>query len=106
MTYATKNSLVQFQDIYPGLGSHITLYMLESFGSIVKLKSPYPAQEIQVQIWTNTLNKFNSEGLWSAINLDYQTQEEPDIYIFQQYCCQFKRVQIHLSQSFFKLVLY
>ncbi|MBD2195141.1 MULTISPECIES: dual specificity protein phosphatase family protein [Calothrix] len=83
MSYSSTNSLVQFQEIYPSLGSQLTLYMLESFAATVKLKSPYPAAEIQVQIWTNTLNKFNSEGLWSAIDLEYTNRDETDTYMFQ-----------------------
>ncbi|MBW4563208.1 MAG: dual specificity protein phosphatase family protein [Mojavia pulchra JT2-VF2] len=77
------NYFVHIQEIYPPLGAYITLYMLESFGTTVKIKSQYQAQEIKIQIWTNALNKFNSEGFWHAIDLDYQSQEEKDTYIFQ-----------------------
>lgn len=59
MSSTSTISLVHMQDVYPHINSCITLYMLESFGTMVKLKSQYLAQEIRVQIWTNALNKFN-----------------------------------------------
>jgi hypothetical protein len=36
--------LVQLKELHPPLNSHLTLYMLENFGSMVKLSSPCPAQ--------------------------------------------------------------
>ncbi len=76
-------SLVRFKEIHPPLNSHLTLYMLENFGARVKLKSKYPAQQLRVQLWTNALNKLNSEGNWHGIDLSYQCQESQDILIFQ-----------------------
>lgn len=70
----SKLSIAHIQDIYPPLNTHFRLYMLENFGATVKLSSPYPASELRVQLWTNALTKFNSEGDWHAIALPYQPQ--------------------------------
>ena len=83
MAPETANSLVQLLEIHPPLNSNLTLYMLEKFGTTIKLKSSYPAQNLRVQIWTNALNKFNSEGDWHPIDLSFQDQETKDIFIFQ-----------------------
>ncbi len=56
--------------------------MLETFGASVKLVSTYSPDEICVQLWTNTLNKFNSEGNWHPIELSYQSTESENNYIF------------------------
>ena len=74
---------MQFKEIHPPLNSIVTLYMLETFGASVKLFSPYSPEEIGVQLWTNTLNKFNSEGNWHPIELPYQFTESENTYIFQ-----------------------
>ena len=70
-----ENLVVQFQEIHPSINSHLTLYMLETFGASVKLISQYSPDDLRVQLWTNTLNKFNSEGNWHPIELSYQSQE-------------------------------
>ncbi|MGK7948524.1 MAG: dual specificity protein phosphatase family protein [Xenococcaceae cyanobacterium] len=74
---------MQFKQIHPPLNSIVTLYMLETFGASVKLVSTYSPDEIWVQLWTNTLNKFNSEGNWHPIELSYQSSESENTYIFQ-----------------------
>ncbi|MGV2827667.1 dual specificity protein phosphatase family protein [Myxosarcina sp. GI1(2024)] len=56
---------------------------LETFAASVKIISPYSPEQLKVQLWTNTLNKFNSEGNWQAIELPYQARESDNIYIFQ-----------------------
>jgi protein-tyrosine phosphatase len=83
MVQNSNLSLVQIQDIYPSLHSHITLYMLENFGATVKLLSPHPPQDLIVQIWTNALTKFNSEGDWHSINLIYTPEESQQVSVFQ-----------------------
>ncbi len=83
MVFEKENSLIQLLEINPALNSHSTLYMLEKFGATIKLKSPYPAQDLKVQIWTNALNKLNSEGNWHPIDLSCQAQTIKDIFIFQ-----------------------
>lgn len=83
MTHNSNLTLVQIKELSPPLNAHLTLYMLEHFGATVKLSSTYPAQELRVQLWTNTLNKFNSEGDWHPIDLAYQKSESNDTYIFQ-----------------------
>ena len=83
MATISDNSLVQLKEIHPPLNSHLTLYMLENFGATVKLSSPYPAQDLIVQLWTNTLNKVNSEGYWHPLNLPYQSQESNQTLVFQ-----------------------
>ena len=83
MASETENSLLQILEIHPPLNSYLTLYMLEKFGTTIKLKSPYPAQELRVQIWTNALNKFNSEGDWHPIALSYQDLETKETLSFQ-----------------------
>jgi protein-tyrosine phosphatase len=75
--------LVQLKELHPPLNSHLTLYMLENFGSMVKLSSPCPAQQLRVQIWTNALTKLNSEGDWHGYDLEYQSQQSQDTFIFQ-----------------------
>ena len=67
---------MQFKEIYPSLNSIQTLYMLETFGASVKLVSTYAPDEIYVQLWTNTINKFNSEGEWHSIELPYRATDE------------------------------
>lgn len=83
MANDSEFSLVQLKDIYPPLNSHLTLYMLETFGASVKLSSQYPAEGLRVQLWTNTFNKLNSEGDWHCIDLSYQFQESKDTFLFQ-----------------------
>ena len=79
-----ENVVVQFQEIYPSINSHLTLYMLETFGASVKLISQYSPHDLSVQLWTNTLNKFNSEGNWHPIELSYQSQESnKHLFIFK-----------------------
>ena len=73
---------MQFKQISPSINSILTLYMLESFGASVKLVSRYAPNEICVQLWTNTLNKFNSEGNWHSIDLPYQSTESENTDIF------------------------
>ena len=57
--------------------------MLEFFGASVILSSPYPAHLLKVQLWTNTLNKLNSEGMWHGIDLAYQNQDAKGHYLFE-----------------------
>ena len=78
-----ENSLIQFLEVYPPLNSYLTLYMLEKFGAMIKLKSLYPAFDLKVQIWTNALNKFNSKGNWHPIDLPNQDLIKKDTFIFQ-----------------------
>ena len=73
---------MQFKEVSPSLNSIMTLYMLETFGALVKLTSTYDPNEIYVQLWTNTLNKFNSEGNWHSIELSYQSTESENTHIF------------------------
>ena len=83
MATDTEFPFVQIKEIHPPLNSHLTLYMLEHFGATVKLSSPYPAQELKVQIWTNALTKLNPEGNWHGIDLESHFQESNDTWIFQ-----------------------
>lgn len=76
-------TLAKINYLSPPLNSHTTLYMLESFGVTVKLFSQYSATDLRVQIWTNALNKFNSEGNWHGIDLAYQYTEANNILVFQ-----------------------
>lgn len=83
MAHDSSLTLVQIKELSPSLNAHLTLYMLEHFGATVKLSSTYPAQDLKVQLWTNALNKFNSEGDWHPIDLPYQLNESNDTYVFQ-----------------------
>lgn len=56
--------------------------MLETFGASVKIISTDSPDRICVQLWTNTPNKFNSEGNWHSIELPYQSTESNNTYIF------------------------
>lgn len=78
-----QNPIAQFLKTYPAVSSHTMLYMLETFGASVKLTSPHSPQKLKVQLWTNALNKFNSEGNWHPIELSYRDRESQDIYNFQ-----------------------
>ena len=73
---------MQFKEIHPILNSVVTLYMLETFGASVKLVSTNSPDEICVQLWTNTLNKFNSEGNWYPIDLLYKSTESENTHVF------------------------
>ena len=73
---------MQFKEAHPPINSILTLYMLETFGASVKLVSTHSPDEICVQLWTNALNKFNSEGSWHPIELSYQSTESENNYIF------------------------
>lgn len=83
MSVSEQINLVEIEDIKPSLNSHTTLYMLEQFGATVKLKSPYPPERLQVQLWTNAFTRFNSEGNWHSIELYYQKQDIKNNFIFQ-----------------------
>ena len=72
MPNSMPNSFLQFVEMQPSIGEHRSLYMLEFFGTVVALSSSYPAEHLKVQLWTNALDKFNSEGDWHAIDLVYQ----------------------------------
>lgn len=69
-------------EIKPTIGSYITLYMLEYFGAAVKLRSSHSPEHLKVQLWTNILTKYNSEGNWHAVELPFQVKESEDIYLF------------------------
>ena len=67
----------------PPLGSHNGRYMLEQVGATVKLGSRHPAEALRVQLWTNALSKFNSEGDWHGIDLDFAGKDAEGRFIFQ-----------------------
>lgn len=79
----TENLVVQFQSLLPPLNSALTLYMLETFGVSIQLTSKYSPDDLTVQIWTNAVNKLNSEGHWHSLDLSYQDLESEDTLIFQ-----------------------
>ncbi|WP_224410562.1 dual specificity protein phosphatase family protein [Oscillatoria salina] len=83
MTSKSEFNFARIEECNPGLKSHLKLYMLERFGASVKLTSDYPGEKLKVQLWTNTLTKFNSEGKWHAIDLENQTQVGEKTFIFQ-----------------------
>lgn len=74
-------SFADIKEIYPSLGDEKTLYMLEHLGVWVKLTAPHPPTALRVQLWTNLLTKFNSEGSWYGLDLDYKG-EESGVYLF------------------------
>ncbi len=71
-----------FSLVNPSLKSHINLYMLEKLGVTVKLISLYSADDLTVQLWTNTVDKLNSEGNWHPIELGYDSQNEDGKLLF------------------------
>lgn len=83
MPNSMPNSSPQFVEMQPSIGEHRSLYMLEFFGTVVALSSSYPAEHLKVQLWTNALNKFNSEGDWHAIDLVYQQQDANGNLVFE-----------------------
>ncbi len=78
-----SDRFAQIVEVYPPLGDYRSLYMLEQFGATVKLKSLVDRQQLQVQLWTNALSKFSSDGRWYGIDLPYQRTEDGDIFVFQ-----------------------
>jgi|GEM_PF-675573 len=83
MSIKTSGAIAHFIDIQPALFQERALFMLEFFGATVTLASSHPPTALQVQIWTNTLNKHNSEGDWHPIELTYQTQTIDGHYVFE-----------------------
>ena len=82
MNDISKALTAEIIEIKPAIGSQITLYMLEYFGAAVKLRSSHPPERLNVQLWTNILTKYNSEGNWHAVELPFQLQESENIYSF------------------------
>lgn len=76
-------SLPHFIEMQPSIGDVRSLYMLEFFGASVALSSSHSPENLKVQIWTNALNKFNSEGDWHAIDLAYQRQDPDGNLLFE-----------------------
>lgn len=79
----SSTPLPQFVDMQPSIWERRSLYMLEFFGVAVVLSSSYPPEHLQVQLWTNALNKFNNEGDWHAIDLVYQRQDTNGNLVFE-----------------------
>jgi protein-tyrosine phosphatase len=75
-------TFAQIETIQPGLHSHTVLYMLESFGATVQVSSEKLPDALVVQLWTNVINKLNSEGDWVAIDLKYESEIAPNFYQF------------------------
>ncbi|WP_199330951.1 dual specificity protein phosphatase [Leptolyngbya sp. FACHB-16] len=67
----------------PSIAEQRSLYMLEFFGASVVLSSAYPVEHLKVQLWTNALSKFNSEGDWHGIDLAYQRQDANGNLVFE-----------------------
>jgi hypothetical protein len=78
-----SDRIARIEHLHPSLNSHLTLYRLERFGATVKLSSRYFAQQLNVQLWTNIVNKYNSEGRWHAIALPIEFQESEHTYHFK-----------------------
>lgn len=72
----------QIINISPDLHTYRTLYMLEHFGATVTLASAESPGNIVVQLWTNLRDKFNSEGEWHSIQLDYTGTDEQGYYLY------------------------
>jgi protein-tyrosine phosphatase len=70
----------QIINLSPDLHTHRTLYMLEHFGATVTLASAESPSHLIIQLWTNLLDKFNSEGEWHSINLDYTGTDDQGHY--------------------------
>lgn len=66
--------------IDPPLNQLRSRYMLEYFGVTVVLGANIP--DLQVEIWTNAVHKFNSDGGWHAVPLSYQQQNESGQSVF------------------------
>lgn len=82
MTTTTPGAIAHFIDIQPALCQEHSRFMLEFFGASVTVASPHPPEALRVQIWTNTLNKHNSEGDWHPIDLAYQQRTPAGQYVF------------------------
>ncbi len=59
------------------------MYMLEFFGVSVTISGSITLESAKVQLWTNALNKFNSEGDWHAIDLVYLQQDIEGNAVFE-----------------------
>lgn len=77
------SSLPHFVQMNPAIAEQRAIYMLEFFGVSVTVSSPGALQDLKVQLWTNALNKFNSEGDWHAIDLIYQRQDTDGNGVFE-----------------------
>ncbi|MDB9314751.1 dual specificity protein phosphatase [Spirulina sp. CS-785/01] len=77
-----SHTIATIEQLSPNLDHYCFFYMLETFGAIVHLTSDYPPSQLQVQLWTNALNKYNSEGDWHGIDLPYQGQNSQGHYKF------------------------
>jgi dual specificity MAP kinase phosphatase len=64
-------TIVHSYHLWPPLQSEISLYMLEVFGASLELRSSYPAEKLRTQLWTNVVTRYNSEGDWHGIDLDW-----------------------------------
>lgn len=56
--------------------------MLETLGALVEIVSTHSPKAICVQLWTNALNKFNSEGRWHSLELAYKSTLAENHHIF------------------------
>ncbi|MEO1209362.1 MAG: dual specificity protein phosphatase [Cyanobacteria bacterium J06638_20] len=83
MSIATSGAIARFINVQPSLFQTKSLFMLEFFGASVIIASSHPPEALQIQIWTNTLNKNNSEGTWHPIDLSFQTQTVDGHYLFE-----------------------
>jgi protein-tyrosine phosphatase len=73
---------VEIINLSPNLQTHRTLYMLEHFGATLTLASVEPPAHFIVQLWTNLRDKFNSEGQWHSINLDFTGKDTQEHYLY------------------------
>ncbi len=60
---------VHFHEVWPPLDGALSLYMLEVFGASLIVSSAYSAESLRLQLWTNLITRYNSEGDWQAIEL-------------------------------------
>ncbi|MGC9505549.1 dual specificity protein phosphatase family protein [Baaleninema sp.] len=82
MSETSRFTFAEIVELHPPLNDRLTRYMLENFGVTLKLRSPHPAETLQVQLWTNAHSKYNSDGNWHAIDLPYQTSLD-DVHWFE-----------------------
>lgn len=69
--------------VSPALNQGVSRYMLETVGISISLHSPYPVADLQVQAWTNLPTRFNSEGIWQAVDIPYVETTVSGAHVFQ-----------------------
>ncbi|MEL6383466.1 MAG: dual specificity protein phosphatase [Cyanobacteria bacterium J06626_18] len=64
-------AVAEWLEVSPCLNASLDRYMLETVDILLRVQSPFPPIELQVQVWTNLPTRFSSEGTWYAIDVPH-----------------------------------